>query len=229
MAFPNIGFQYLRNQFYTKTECFASPLNCYNQRFCSVAKDTDQFFGSLGNFFTFNGITGKLSEDDEGLPLGGSFEANPPFVEAIMDQMADRIHEILSKYDTVAPFSFIVIVPAWEDCRGVIEMTASKFNRPYPGYSLRLLKQKHDYRPGMQHRAHFTHQKSKVDTFVFFLQNELGKLMLIWVIFCSSCSFFLLLFTGAARWPVTMRHCQELEELLEEYSGENLDATLFVR
>jgi hypothetical protein len=175
MAFPNIGFQYLRNNFYCKTECFASPLNCYNSRFCSVARDTDQFFGSLGNFFLFEGITGKLSEDDTGLTLGGSFEVNPPFVEAIMNEMSDRIHYILKKYTCVAPFSFIVIVPGWADCRGVIDMTASEFNRPNPGYRLVLEKKKHDYRPGMQHRTNFTQQKSNVDTFVFFLQNDLGN------------------------------------------------------
>lgn len=175
MAFPNIGFQYLKNNFYVKTECFASPLNCFNSRFCSVAKDTDQFFGSLGNFFLFEGSTGRLTEDDDGLPEGGSFEANPPFVEAIMNEMADRIFYLLRKYNGKAPLSFIVIVPAWKDCRGNIEMLASEFNRPYPGYQLTLEKSQHDYRPGMQHRAGFVQQKSKVDTFVFFLQNDLGE------------------------------------------------------
>lgn len=175
MAFPTIGFQFLRDVWEVKTECFASPLNCFNQRFCSVAKDTDHFFGSLGNFFLFEGITGQVTEGDSGLRLGGSFEANPPFVEAIMNEMADRIFQLLDKYNTIAPFSFIVIVPAWKDCRGVIEMTHSRFTRPRPGYRLELAKEKHDYRPGMQHRTTHTHQKSKVDTLVFFIQNELGK------------------------------------------------------
>jgi hypothetical protein len=201
-------------------------LNCFNQRFCSVARDTDQFFGSLGNFFTFNGVTGKLSEDDEGLPLGGSFEANPPFVEAIMNEMSDRIHEILLKYNSVAPFSFIVIVPAWDDCRGIIDMTDSQFNRPRRGFRLKLEKKKHDYRPGMQHRTNFTHQKSNVDTYVFFLQNDLGKQQLLVFNFLFLTHFFSLL--GAARWPVTERHCKELEDVLEEYSVQDLDHILLI-
>jgi hypothetical protein len=171
-------------------------------------------------------VTGKLSEDDEGLPLGGSFEANPPFVEAIMNEMSDRIHEILLKYNSVAPFSFIVIVPAWDDCRGIIDMTDSQFNRPRRGFRLKLEKKKHDYRPGMQHRTNFTHQKSNVDTYVFFLQNDLGKQQLLVFNFLFLTHFFSLL--GAARWPVTERHCKELEDVLEEYSVQDLDHILLI-
>jgi hypothetical protein len=58
MAFPDSGFQWLRDHVGVKIECFASPLNCWNQRFCSVARDTDRFFGSLGNFFLFDRPTG---------------------------------------------------------------------------------------------------------------------------------------------------------------------------
>jgi phosphorylated CTD-interacting factor 1 len=55
MAFPDAGFQWLRDRMGVTMECFASPLNCWNQRFCSVARDTDRFFGSQGNFFKFEG------------------------------------------------------------------------------------------------------------------------------------------------------------------------------
>lgn len=168
MAFPDIGFQFLRDRFDVQTECFASPLNCWNSSFCSIARDTDQFFGSLGNFFCFEG-------ERKGRLVGGSFEANPPFVEAVMNQMADRIFYLLRSHPDI-PFSFIVIVPAWADCQGVIEMTDSEFTRPHRGYRLVLEKKKHDYRPGMQHRTGHTHQPSNVDTFVFFLQNDAGKL-----------------------------------------------------
>jgi hypothetical protein len=139
-----------------------------------VAKDTDEYFGSLGNFFLFNGsANGRLDEVTIGMPMGGSFEANPPFVEAIMNDMSDQIMHLLRSYPMV-PFSFIVIVPGWEDCRGIIDMTDSEFTRPRRGYRLVLEKKKHDYRPGMQHRTDHSHQPSNVDTFVFYLQNELG-------------------------------------------------------
>lgn len=172
MAFPDVGFKFLRDRHGVETECFASPLNCWNDRFCSIARDTDHFFGSLGNFFCFDGKTGmKISSNT---PKGGSFEANPPFVEAVMNDMATRIFSLLEENPDV-PFSIIVIVPAWADCQGVIEMTNSRFTRPYSGYRLVLEKKKHDYRPGMQHRSGHSHQSSNVDTFVFYLQNDAGR------------------------------------------------------
>ncbi len=181
MAFPNEGFKFLRDRLGVTVECFASPLNCWNQRFCSVARDTDRFFGSLGNFFKFEGKTGRVTEEDEGLELGGSFEANPPFVEAVMNQMADRIEYLLDKYSNV-PFSIIVVVPAWRDCKGVIDMTNSRFNRPHQGYRLVLEENKHDYRPGMQHRTDHEQQAAHIDTFMFFLQNDRGNLHLFVII-----------------------------------------------
>lgn len=127
MAFPDPGFQWLRNKMGVKVECFASPLNCWNQRICSVARDTDQFFGSLGNFFLFEGYTGGVvTEGDEGEPVrGGSFEANPPFVESVMNDMAKRIEYLLSKYAEY-PFSVTVIVPAWTDCEGKVRIRLNR-------------------------------------------------------------------------------------------------------
>eukprot|EP01038_Epipyxis_sp_PR26KG_P014659 gene14659-19694_t len=191
MAFPNNGFQWLRDKLAVTVECFASPLNCWNQRFCSVARDTDRFFGSLGNFFLFEGHTGKLGFDNFGLELGGSFEANPPFVESIMNQMAYRIEYLLNTFSN-APFSFVVIVPAWVDCEGVILMSSTKYGRPHQGFRLVLEKKQHNYRPGMQHRTAHDEQPSNVDTLVFFIQNDLG----------------------AEKWPVTLNDTEELKELL---------------
>lgn len=52
-------------------ECFASPLNCRYDRFCSAFADVDFPFGSIGSFFHFS-------------PTDGSFEANPPFVPDVI-------------------------------------------------------------------------------------------------------------------------------------------------
>ena len=196
MAFPQSGFQWLRDNVGVEIECFASPLNCWNQRICSVARDTDQAFGSMGNFFLFDGnrATGKVSASDLGLPLGGSFEANPPFVESVMNRMAHHIEKILTNFanrDDV-PFSFSVIVPAWMDCEGIIVMTNSAYLRPHPKYVLRLEKRKHNYRPGMQHRTTHEEQPSNVDTLVFFLQNN----------------------AGAKKWPVTTALAETLKAKL---------------
>ncbi len=77
--------------------------------------DTDSFFGSLGNFFLFEGyLGGRLTA---GANQRGSFEVNPPFVESVMNDMTKRIEYLLVKYKEY-PFSFAVIVPAWTDCKG---------------------------------------------------------------------------------------------------------------
>ncbi len=72
--------------------------------------------------------------------------ANPPFVESIMNQLAHRIQYLLDRYPD-APFSVVVIVPAWTDCEGIEVMTASRFNRPRPGTKFVLEKKRHNYRP----------------------------------------------------------------------------------
>jgi len=193
MAFPDAGFQWLRRHVGVTAECFASPLNCWNDRFCSVARDTDRFFGSMGNFFHFNGSSSISNSNGGGSDGGGgSFEANPPFVESIMDEMAAKIEDILSK-ETALPFSFSVIVPAWTGCLGIDIMTNSRFLRPHPKFVLRLEKKKHAYRPGMQHRTDHAEQPSNVDTLVFFLQND----------------------KGAERWPVTVALAQDLQKKME--------------
>ena len=66
-------------------ECFASPLNCYYPSFCSLFPDTDRFFGSYGSFFSFR-------------PTSGSFQANPPFVEDVMEMMVRHMIDLLDRY-----------------------------------------------------------------------------------------------------------------------------------
>ena len=91
----------------------------------------------MGNFFKFDGshtnrrLVGEVSQtsqtsqieavesnnnskdlQEEEICEGGSFEANPPFVESIMNEMADLILSLLEKYEfSRVPFSFCVIVP----------------------------------------------------------------------------------------------------------------------
>ena len=83
-------------------ECFASPLNCRFERFCSAFPDIETRFGSLGSFFDDNAFD----------PMEGSFEANPPFVPEIMVAMGEKLERLLSDSNRGA-LSFLVIVPAW--------------------------------------------------------------------------------------------------------------------
>lgn len=63
-------------------ECFASPLNSHFTSYCSAFPDIDQYFGSLGSFFSF-------------YPRQGSFQANPPFDPSVIHLMAVHIDRLL--------------------------------------------------------------------------------------------------------------------------------------
>lgn len=85
-------------------ECMASPFNSSAQRFWSAFGDTDCFFGSEGSFF---------DASDEELREGGSFMANGPPVEEILEALETRIVEVLEQ--NTEPTSFIVCCPNWPD------------------------------------------------------------------------------------------------------------------
>lgn len=141
-------------------ECFASPFNCYFKQYCSAFPDTDGYFGSRGPFLDF-------------YPTSGSFEANPPFSEELMEAMVDHMESLLC--ETIEPLSFIVFIPDWRDppTEALIRLENSKFKRKE--FSLPALE--HEYRHGFQH---LPTAKSKMssqanfDTLVVFLQNDAG-------------------------------------------------------
>lgn len=63
-------------------------------------------------------------------------QANPPFVEEVMERMVDHIHHLLRR--ATGPMSFAVIVPGWDDdgCVSYQNMKNSRFARPHPGEPL---------------------------------------------------------------------------------------------
>ena len=60
------SFDVLYQQLECSFECFASPLNCRYDKFCSAFGDTDTAFGSLGSFFS-----------PAFCPADGKFEVRP--------------------------------------------------------------------------------------------------------------------------------------------------------
>ena len=46
-------------------------------------------------------------------PVSGSFEANPPFCEELMESMVTHFERLLS--DSSEPLSFIIFIPEWRD------------------------------------------------------------------------------------------------------------------
>ena len=67
-------FHTLRDATGAAFECFASPLNTFFGRFCGAFPDVDAPFGSSGDFFALPAAALKR----------GCFQANPPFVSAVM-------------------------------------------------------------------------------------------------------------------------------------------------
>ncbi|XP_067101254.1 mRNA (2'-O-methyladenosine-N(6)-)-methyltransferase [Osmerus mordax] len=158
-ALPVPVFEALNKQFGVSFECFASPLNSYFKQFCSAFPDTDGFFGSRGPFLNFS-------------PASGSFEANPPFCEELMDAMVTHFEELLER--SSEPLSFIIFVPEWRDppTPALTRMEVSIYRR----HQMIVPAFEHEYRSGSQHicKKEEMYYKAVHGTAVLFLQNAAG-------------------------------------------------------
>ncbi|MCL4126108.1 UNVERIFIED_CONTAM: hypothetical protein GTU68_043408 [Idotea baltica] len=159
-AIPVAVFECLHKHFGVSFECFASPLNCYFRQYCSAFPDTDSYFGSRGPFLDFK-------------PVCGSFEANPPFCEELMEATVRHMEKLLS--ESHEPLSFIVFVPEWREPApsALLHLEASRFNRK----QVVLLPFEHEYRHGFQHLLSKSEivLKSSHGTVAVWLQNEAGN------------------------------------------------------
>lgn len=161
----------------TTVECFASPLNCRYERFCSAFPDIERRFGSLGSFFDGSSFD----------PFEGSFEANPPFVPETMIAMGKKLERLLADPGR-GPLSFLVVVPAWGAGVDFIEkLEASDHLRA----SCRVEASNHAFCDGAQHTKPILSstkpkhnnrcdasdpdlRPSSWDTAVLLLQNDAG-------------------------------------------------------
>ncbi|XP_078249236.1 mRNA (2'-O-methyladenosine-N(6)-)-methyltransferase isoform X2 [Pogona vitticeps] len=177
-ALPVHIFEALHKLFGVTFECFASPLNCYFKQYCSAFLDTDGYFGSRG----------------------GSFEANPPFCEELMEAMVSHFEKLLE--DSNKPLSFIVFIPEWRDppTPALTRMEQSRFKR----HQLILPAFDHEYRSGSQHvcKKEEMYYKAVHNTAILFLQND----------------------AGLAKWEPTPERLQELVTAYK-HSGRTLAAT----
>ncbi|XP_034280057.1 mRNA (2'-O-methyladenosine-N(6)-)-methyltransferase [Pantherophis guttatus] len=158
-ALPVHIFEALYKLFGVSFECFASPLNCYFKQYCSAFPDTDGYFGSRGPCLDF-------------FPISGSFQANPPFCEELMDVMVTHFEKLLEA--SSEPLSFIVFIPEWRDPppTALTRMEQSHFKRQ----QLVLPAFDHEYRSGSQHlcKKEEMYYKAVHNTTVLFLQNQAG-------------------------------------------------------
>ena len=156
-ALPPAVFAKLRELFDVSFECFASPLNCFFENYCSAFIDTDTYFGSCGSFFQFR-------------PVEGSFEANPPFQCDLMEKAATRMIDMLKSSEK--PLSFVYIIPEWQTPPFALlaELQKSEFNR----MDFVLSSGTHYYIDGGQHVMKCQVFKPPCGTHVYFLQNQRG-------------------------------------------------------
>ncbi|XP_017889965.1 phosphorylated CTD-interacting factor 1 isoform X2 [Ceratina calcarata] len=159
MALPVTVFECLQRSFGVTFECFGSPLNCYFRQYCSAFADTDSYFGSRGPFLDFR-------------PVSGSFQANPPYCEELMEAMVNHFERLLA--DSAEPLSFVVFLPEWRDPapNALIKLESSHFKRK----QVVVPAMEHEYRHGFQHIL----PKGEVNiraahgTLVVWLQNAAG-------------------------------------------------------
>eukprot|EP00658_Telonema_sp_P-2_P003512 TRINITY_DN11305_c0_g1_i2.p1 TRINITY_DN11305_c0_g1~~TRINITY_DN11305_c0_g1_i2.p1 ORF type:complete len:396 (+),score=97.71 TRINITY_DN11305_c0_g1_i2:134-1321(+) len=95
-ALPKEVVQVMQSDFGVRCECFASPLNCYCDNFCSLFPDTDSYFGSRGSFFDY-------------APDFGSYECNPPFDQmSVLNTFTHILKLLRDSEELYQPLSFIV-------------------------------------------------------------------------------------------------------------------------
>ena len=165
-AIPEGFFNTLKQKLKVNHEIFASPFNCNVSlnSYTSAYPDTDKFFGSKGNFF---GVHKSLFKN------GGSFEANPPFLEEHMAAFSKIV--TLELESNIKPLSFVIIYPTWEDSLGHKILKESKYNVT-PNKSLYFDRGQHYYIQSSQYWNKDKQRKSNSCTSVFILQNESGQL-----------------------------------------------------
>ncbi|RHY98357.1 hypothetical protein DYB37_008131 [Aphanomyces astaci] len=123
------------------------------------------------------------------------FEANPPFVPALIAKMAS--HMTLCLQNATKALSFIVIIPAWEHTEGWQLLKNSPFNKEY----LLLTQKHHGYCEGKQQMRPTRYRIASFDTSVFFWQNAMA----------------------ASKWPVTDAALDDLRLAFKSKQSEERD------
>lgn len=163
-AIPTELFDLIKQELKVEHELFASPFNCNKLSYTSAYPDVDKYFGSKGNLFN---VYKKIFEK------GGSFEANPPFLEEHMTMFSLMITNELKVNKN--PLSFVVIYPAWLDAISLKILNESEYN-VLPNKIIKLERNKHYYVQSAQYWIKNVNRVANCNTAIFILQNEAGKM-----------------------------------------------------
>lgn len=89
----------INNKLNIKIELFGSPLNIHSKNFGSFFYDCDKYFGSIGNYFNTNIISGY-------------YELNPPFEYCLINNMFNKaLNELTNAENNNLPLLFLFIIP----------------------------------------------------------------------------------------------------------------------
>jgi len=122
---PYKWYNYIYETYDVILEGFASPLNSQlmllgdNTNFCSLFKDTDGVFGSLGNLFKLD--IKKYAEEHNNKV---SLTLNPPYIEKLMDMMVD----LIDRWFTIVPkLRIFTGLPYWPDATSLQRLQKHKY------------------------------------------------------------------------------------------------------
>lgn len=120
-SIPQAQYDYFYNEHNARNEGFASPLNSKlmgkkDANFCSLFKDVDEPFGSIGSFFD--------------TPLRGVWVINPPFIESLM---IATVNHMLNNLEMANQGNYeltiFYIMPSWFDSEAYTKVHESKYTR----------------------------------------------------------------------------------------------------
>lgn len=119
-SMPSSQYNHLYNNYNVRCEGFASPFNSKligkpESKFCSLFKDTDAVFGSIGDFFKTN-----MVEEAE------CWAVNPPFIEQVLFSSAKHIIKNMSTGKKLFVF---YIMPGWFDSNTYEILNQSKYTK----------------------------------------------------------------------------------------------------
>jgi len=106
-------------------ETFASPLNFNMYRFCSIFKDTDSIFGSVGSFYSLK-CEHLILQNIKGVFF------NPPYLPILMKKCSSQCLALLdemnkNKFD----FTIFSFLPNWDDADYIKSLIKSKYMVEY--------------------------------------------------------------------------------------------------
>lgn len=175
-ALPQDQFYHLSKKYGVNYEGFASPLNSglylTGGKFCSLFKDTDKIFGSVGNFFdqalyadhVDSIVITNINNERKNNKIK-HWVVNPPFIVSILDETSDKIlNDLEVASELCIGIMVVYIMPSWTDFEGYIKIQNSKFLK----HTQNLEKKKHFY----EHMGKRNIVNSKSTMFVLDTYNE---------------------------------------------------------